>query len=334
MDAGKKIITLTAEELLNVDFPIREAIIPDLLNVGCYLLVGSPKIGKSYLALQIGMHVSQGIPLWDIPLQQSNVFYLALEDSFERLHKRYAQMSNYENNKHIMFAVESPKITNGLSSFIKDVHNSFNFRLLTIDTLQMIRSDNPITSYKGDYNEVSVLRDLAYELNISVLLIHHTRKMVADDEFDMIAGTNGIFASADGAFILKKNKRIDKEAKLICTGRDIAYSERVLSFDSHRFMWDCKKFITDDNDLLKDKFLEKINALVNKYSGNWIGTPTQLYNEINDTNLPVNKLTMKLKHHVDDLRKIYNIVFEYKLLKQKTIILKYINNNVGEKDND
>ena len=193
MEKRKKLFVKTAEELLNTDYPVREAIIPDLINVGCYLLAGSPKIGKSYLALQIGMCVSTGKALWGLPLQQSNVLYLALEDSFERLQRRYAQISDYKGNEHLMFAVEAPSIVDGLTNVVKECYQSFNFRLLMIDALQMIRSNNQKVSYSDDYQTITAIRNLAYELNIAVLLIHHTRKLEAEDEFDRISGTNGLF---------------------------------------------------------------------------------------------------------------------------------------------
>ena len=59
-----------------------------------------------------------------------------------------------------------------------------------------------------------------------------------------------------------------------------------------------------------------------------------LQKEIDYNKCAVNKLTMRLKHNIDKLRTLYNIEFEYKLLKQKTIILNYIvADSAGEKDN-
>ena len=52
------------------------------------------------------------------------------------------------------------------------------------------------------------------------MIVHHTRKMPASDKFEMISGTTGLLGSADGAFILQKEKRTDDTATLDVVGRD------------------------------------------------------------------------------------------------------------------
>ena len=47
------------------------------------------------------------------------------------------------------------------------------------------------------------LKGFADKHSICFLIVHHTRKMEADDSFDMISGTNGLLGAADGAFVLK-----------------------------------------------------------------------------------------------------------------------------------
>ena len=47
-------------ELYQTTFDSRPSIIDGLLDAGAYLLVGSPKIGKSFLVAQIAYHVSYG----------------------------------------------------------------------------------------------------------------------------------------------------------------------------------------------------------------------------------------------------------------------------------
>ena len=59
-----------------------------------------------------------------------------------------------------------------------------------------------------------------YTNGITMLIVHHTRKLEADDKFDMIAGTNGLLGAADGGFVLYKEKRTSNAAILDATGRD------------------------------------------------------------------------------------------------------------------
>ena len=49
-------------ELMDTHFPSRPCIIENLLPAGTYLLAGAPKIGKSFLVLQMAYQVSAGEP--------------------------------------------------------------------------------------------------------------------------------------------------------------------------------------------------------------------------------------------------------------------------------
>lgn len=332
MDNKKKLITKTAEQLLNAEYPLREAIIPGLFNVGCYLLCGAPKVGKSYLALQIGMHVATGASLWGTNVKQGNVLFLALEDTYERLQKRYALISDYKGTDSLQFCVKAPLIIDGLIELIIDYCKSNRFKLIIIDTLQMIRCNNTKVSYSDDYDVIAKLRDLATVINGTVLIVHHTRKLEAEDQFMTISGTNGILGAADGALVLEKPKRSNSEAKLYCTGRDIEDIVIDLKFDRIKCCWDCTGISTTNSDHPKDEFLEEINRIVRQYGGRWVGTPTALYRELNDEDLAVNRLSLRLRINNDRLRDDYNIKYIYKHLKERTIILKYIQNK--DEDNN
>ena len=57
-----KIQIMTMPELMETRFRVRPAVIDGLLPVGTYLLAGAPKIGKSFLVLQMAYQVSMGAP--------------------------------------------------------------------------------------------------------------------------------------------------------------------------------------------------------------------------------------------------------------------------------
>ena len=84
-------------ELMDTHFPSRPCIIENLLPAGTYLLAGAPKIGKSFLVLQMAYQVSAGEPFLGFPSRQGTVLYLALEDTYERLQKRLAQMTERDS---------------------------------------------------------------------------------------------------------------------------------------------------------------------------------------------------------------------------------------------
>ena len=135
-------------------------LIDGLLYTGVYLFVGAPKLGKSFFMAQLAYHISTGKPLWNYPVRQSTVLYLALEDDHRRLQERLYRMFGTECADNLYFAVSSNSLDNGLNEqltgFIK-AHS--DTRLIIIDTLQKIRDaggDN--YSYANDYEVIAQLK--------------------------------------------------------------------------------------------------------------------------------------------------------------------------------
>jgi AAA domain-containing protein len=76
----------TAAELQRKVFPPIKWIVPGYLAEGCTLLAGRPKLGKSWLALDIGLAVAAGrYVLGEILCEAGDVLCLALEDNERRL---------------------------------------------------------------------------------------------------------------------------------------------------------------------------------------------------------------------------------------------------------
>lgn len=94
-------------ELYDMAFPPRTPVIEGLLYSGTYLFAGSPKIGKSFFMSQLGYHVATGTPLWDYPVRQGSVLYLALEDDYGRLQGRLNQMFGVEAVDGLHFATKA-----------------------------------------------------------------------------------------------------------------------------------------------------------------------------------------------------------------------------------
>lgn len=74
--------------------------------------------------------------------------------------------------------------------------------LIVIDMLQMIKDAGRGYSYSFDCRELASLKRFADEHGITVLLIHHTRKMGDRDVMNTVSGTNGITGVADFTWVL------------------------------------------------------------------------------------------------------------------------------------
>ena len=93
-DALPKIKTTNAVDLMNTDFEDLRFAVPDIIPEGLTILAGPPKIGKSFLCLNIAMAVAAGgVALGSINIKDSqNVLYCGIEDSPRRLKSRMAML--------------------------------------------------------------------------------------------------------------------------------------------------------------------------------------------------------------------------------------------------
>ena len=198
--------TISMTQLYDQVYRVRPPLIENLLYPGTYLFVGAPKLGKSFLMLQIAYHVAAGIPLWEYPVRQSTVLYLALEDDPRRLQERLYRMFGTECTDRLHLATRADSLDGSLLGQMRRfLSEQPDTGLVIIDTLQKIRANaDDRYSYANDYEVIVKLKDFADQAGICLLLVHHTRKQQADDKFEMISGTNGLLGAADGAFLLHK----------------------------------------------------------------------------------------------------------------------------------
>ena len=63
-------------------------VVEGLIPMGVHLLTGAPKIGKSWLVLELALCVSSGRPFWGYATRRCGVLYLALEDTPSRIQGR------------------------------------------------------------------------------------------------------------------------------------------------------------------------------------------------------------------------------------------------------
>lgn len=246
----KKLDTIDADTLQTISYEPITFLVDDLLPQGLHLLAGAPKIGKSWLALWLCLQVARGESLWNFPTHSCEVLYLCLEDSFQRIQSRLFDLTE-DAPPTLYFAVMAEQLHNGLVEQIEQFLQEHPATgLVVIDTLQRIRTmSNDANPYANDYRDIGVLKALVDRHRIAVLLIHHLRKLGDDDPMNMISGTTGLSGATDSNFVLRKRKRRENTATLYCTGRDIAYRELSLEFNSGTHIWN---LLADDGEQAGD----------------------------------------------------------------------------------
>ena len=267
----KELKTKTCEEIMTTVYKPSEFAVDGLIAQGLYILAGAPKVGKSWLALDLCLSIAKGEKVLGRTVSQGKTLYLCLEDSYERIQKRLYEITD-EPTEKLFFAVMAETIGNGLEIQIERFKSEHaDLKLVVIDTLQKVRGSTE-NSYGSDYKELSVLKGLADKLRITVLLVHHTRKCKDNDPFNMISGSAGISGCVDGSLVLIETKRGSRTARLYCVGRDIENHELNLAFESNRWT------VTDEESPPPSKdniFLAAVYVFI-KDAGHFERTATEL----------------------------------------------------------
>ena len=106
-----------------------------------------------------------------------------------------------------------------------------------VDVLGRVRDRAPAgNSYDHDYNTVAQLKAVADAHSIAMVLVHHVRKMTADDWQDLVSGTNGLTGAADSVMVLKRS-RGKADGELYLTGRDVEEAKHALTFSADLGLW-------------------------------------------------------------------------------------------------
>ena len=287
--------TVSMRELYETAYESKPPLIDGLLFPGTYLLVGAPKLGKSFLVAQLAYHVSTGTPLWNYPVRKGTVLYLALEDDNQRLQSRLYQMFDMEIADQLFFATRARQLGKGLDEQLERfVREHPDTGLIIIDTLQKVREiGGEAYSYASDYDIITRLKSFADCHSLCLILVHHTRKQKADDVFDMISGTNGLLGAADGAFLLQKPKRTANEATLDISGRDQQDQRLHLFRNEEKLCWELERCETELWKAPPEAILDAVAGLVNIERPEWTGSPTELVEAL-AVDMKANALTMKL----------------------------------------
>ncbi len=318
--------TFSMNDLYEKEFPEKIFFVDGLLFDGIYILAGAPKTGKSFLAMQIAYHVSSGTPFWENNVLQGEVLYFALEDTDGRLQRRLNKMFGENKTENLYFATSSKLVGEGLEeqiNYFMNKHN--NTRLIIVDTFQKVRQNkNDKMSYGNDYDTISTFKKIADEKHICIILVHHTRKQDADDIFEKISGTNGLFGAADGALILHKPQRIGSNAVLDITGRDQPEQRLILRHNRDTLKWDFIRAETDEEIEEIPPIIETITQLINLDKPEWCGTISELRKKLalNENPNVISRQINKSKH---SLLQDYNIKCDIKRTSTGSYLeLKYV----------
>ena len=304
MSKTKRLQTIDGESLMSLPLTPLNFVVDTLLSQGLHILAGSPKVGKSWLALWLAVTVAKGEPVWNMTTRQGTTLYLCLEDSVLRIQNRLFEITE-DAPDSVHFCTECALVGQGLEEQVEAFITAHpDTVLVIIDTLQMVRPIHDAT-YANDYRDLSVLKRLADKHGIAILLIHHLRKEKAEDVFHRISGTTAISGAVDSSFTLVEEKRGSGKARLTCVGRDIEYRELELERSGDN-VWQLVSDSRTQPELLGDRIVYLLSELMRDRT-EFIGTPTELSERIDPVgveHISPKKVSRQVLQNLDVLSKI------------------------------
>ena len=231
---------ISASALMSMKFDPIRYVVPGYVAEGLTLFAGAPKIGKSWTALDLGVSVAcGGSAFGSIKCDQGDVLYLALEDNQRRLQSRLKVMGRNIAPQRLTFMTEWPTLDEGcldeLEAWAQGVEKP---RLVIVDVFAKIKPPAKGTDqlYDADYRTMTGLHAFATRHRLAVVVVHHTRKMEAEDPFDTVSGTRGLTGAADTIMVLKRDIGTAKTV-LYVRGRDVEEVETALEFKRDIGTW-------------------------------------------------------------------------------------------------
>lgn len=233
-------------DLLACDIPPVRWAVPGIVPDGLTLLAGPPKLGKSWLVLDLAIQVAAGGRFLDSDVEQGDALYLALEDNPRRLRGRALMLlAGAPAPGRLELWTRAGKLSNGL---IPDVEAWLDAqadpRLVIIDTLGRVQDNGTLDSKDGGYADaveaLAGLQDVAAARGVAIVVITHTKKggwANGGDPLEAVLGSQGYAGTADSILVLKR-ERGEECGELFVTGREIEEETRLkLRFDDQACRW-------------------------------------------------------------------------------------------------
>lgn len=221
-------------------------VVPGVLPEGMTLLVGGPKIGKSWMSLGIALAAaSGGRALGTLPTGKPRpVLLLALEDGDRRLQERARELlegAPIPPRLHYLTRVEPGMILATIEIWLDKYAAGVDDQpVVILDTLGKVMPPAMAgeSAYQRDYRVAGQLKRIADQRpGMALPVLHHDRKATSEDFVDGVSGTNGIAGAADTIIVVSRSRN-ETTGLLKVTGRDVPEGEYAVTITGGRWRLD------------------------------------------------------------------------------------------------
>ncbi|MCA9181106.1 MAG: AAA family ATPase [Planctomycetales bacterium] len=271
-------------------------VVDRILPEGAYILASRPKVGKSWLALQLSIAVATGGEMFGRCAKKGRVIYLALEDNPRRIQTRLKKLLHDKlldpaDLDVLHFETTWSRGTNAAADLAEILGQHQDIRLIVVDTLERVRERGPATGnqYSDDYGAIAPFKALSDKFGTTILIVHHVRKGEAEDPLDQVSGTLGLTGSADGVLVLTR-PRGEPRGELHLIGRDIEQEGAyVVDFDKDTCRW---SMVGESHEVADT---EQQQAVLNAIKGLQPIQPKDIAEEIGRNAATVRRFLQKLR---------------------------------------
>ncbi len=324
----KRIKTIDGAALMDKQIEHREFTVADILPAGLTLLVGAPKVGKSFFVLGLCLAVAKGEPFLGFPTMQGDVLYMSLEDTEDRLQNRLMLLSD-DGPESLFFSSQIIRTDEGLLGALEQfVAEHPNTRLIVIDTLNYIRPESKSTNmYEKDYSHIVPLHEFTQKHPVSLVLVHHSRKTKDSDEMNAASGSTALSGAVDNYLLLNRPRRTERYAKLFCSGRDILDREIQVEMDG-RCIWKVSDGTVHKEEAMNVTaravymFIAYCSDIFDTDTMSVTFSPSALVDAISETlgiEIPSNMVTKELTRHHEQLKEL-GLTFEVKRTRDTRLL--------------
>lgn len=234
----------SARVILQTDYPPPLTIVENLLPIGLGILSGRPKIGKSWLALQLVRSMATGDPFLGQNVTPSPSLYIAMEDSPGRIKKRMLAQAWPSNAKRVDylfgdgFTQQIGMLDRGGLDVFKRLLITKDYRLVVVDILSRV-----LAADQRDESEVTwalgPLQEFAMKQEISILFIDHHRKPsgLSPSPVDDILGSTAKAGVPDVIWGIYREQG-KQVATLEIVGRELEQQSLPLVLNNTNFHWE------------------------------------------------------------------------------------------------
>lgn len=203
---------LSAGQFVTLERPQLSWLIPSYVPMpGLVLLIGEPKAGKSFLGLQVALHVSSGKPFLGQPVEQSRVLYFQLDTSETvwRLRLKDLQIDGVQIPETLFFPHPDDQPTRmnildpACQAFIAGAVAACDPKLVVVDVLRECHNAD-----EQDSTAMKLVGDMLMTLfqGRTLLLVHHTHKLYEQNgppsPINAARGSSYVTGKADTIWLL------------------------------------------------------------------------------------------------------------------------------------